>query len=81
VLNSFDALAALLHHIMVLWMRTLARRSQKDCAGRAGPDQQARGPVALKATPPSRVAKPACAVNIQGRSRVRERRTSGSVRG
>jgi hypothetical protein len=28
--NNFDALAAFRYHIMVLWMRTLKRRSQKD---------------------------------------------------
>jgi hypothetical protein len=28
--TNFDALAAFRYHIMVLWMRTLTRRSQKD---------------------------------------------------
>ena len=27
--NNFDALAAFRYHIMVLWMRTLTRRSQR----------------------------------------------------
>jgi len=31
--NNFDALAAFRYHIMVLWMRTLTRRSQKDRTG------------------------------------------------
>jgi hypothetical protein len=31
--TNFDALAAFRYHIMVLWMRTLTRRSQKDRTG------------------------------------------------
>jgi hypothetical protein len=31
--NNFDALAAFRYHIMLLWMRTLTRRSQKDRTG------------------------------------------------
>ena len=31
--NNFDALAAFRYHIMVLWRRTLTRRSQKDRTG------------------------------------------------
>jgi len=31
--TNLDALAAFRYHIMVLWMRTLTRRSQKDRTG------------------------------------------------
>jgi hypothetical protein len=31
--TNADALAAFRYHIMVLWMRTLTRRSQKDRTG------------------------------------------------
>jgi hypothetical protein len=67
-------------HIMVLWMRTLMRRSQKDRTGwdriNKLADQWLPKPRILTRGPTG--ASPS---NIQGGSRMRECRTSGSVRG
>ena len=78
--TNFHALAAFRYHIMVLWMRTLTRRSQKD---RTGWDRINR--LADQWLPKPRILHPwpnrASPSNIQGGSRMRECRTSGSVRG
>ena len=79
--TNFDALAAFRYHIMVLWMRTLTRRSQKDHTGwdriNRLADQWLPKPRILHPWPNQRFAwsRPS---NIQGGSRMRECRTSGS---
>ena len=78
--TNLDALAAFRYHIMVLWMRMLTRRSQKD---RTGWDRINR--LADQWLPKPRILHPwptsASPSNIQGGSRMRECRTSGSMRG
>jgi hypothetical protein len=78
--NNFDALAAFRYHIMVLWMRTLTRRSQKDRTGGTGSTGSRTSGCQSHAssTPGQTSASPS---NIRGGSRMRECRTSGSVRG
>jgi hypothetical protein len=80
VLAKLDALAAFRHHLMALWMRTLMRRSQKD---RTGWDRINR--LAGRWLPRPRILHPwpsqRSRSNIQGGSRMRECRPSGSVPG
>ena len=76
--DNLDALAAFRYHIMVVWMRTLTRRGQKDRTGwdriNKLADQWLPKPRILTRGPTG--ASPS---NIQGGSRMRECRTSGSV--
>ena len=78
--TNLDALAAFRYHIMVLWMHTLTRRSQKDRTGwdriNRLADQWLPRPRILHPRPNQRFA-----VKHQGGSRMRECRTSCSVRG
>jgi hypothetical protein len=74
------ALEAFAHHVTVLWWRTLRRRSQKDRTtwtyAKRLAEQWLPNP---KSFIPGRAS--ASPSNTQGGSRMRESRTSGSVRG
>ena len=79
--TNSSALGAFRHYVVRLWLRTLRRRSQKDRFAWKRIEQTRRRLAPATENPSSVAAACALPSDTQGRSRMRELRSYGSVRG